>query len=210
MPSCSTRSGPAPPRRTGVQGYSMGMRQRLAIAAALLGDPGVLTSTSRPTDSTRRAFAGYATCCRAQPARAHPPCSFRPPARRAARRRRGRDRRCARRRRRSSACSAAAAARHAPRRRRACRRPRPRRRRAARRRCSRRHDPQAVGELAAERPGLRELVAQTRSLEEAFFELTAARRRASSPLLRSSARLRLPTSARLPGARRRPRSAPRS
>ena len=37
-------------------------------------------------------------------------------------------------------------------------------------------EPEAVGEVAAEhRVVLRELVAQTRSLEEAFFELTEQR-----------------------------------
>ena len=48
-------------RRAG--GYSLGMRQRLGLAAALLGDPRCSSSTSRPTASTRRASAGCATSC---------------------------------------------------------------------------------------------------------------------------------------------------
>lgn len=42
-------------------GFSLGMSQRLGIAAALLGDPGCCSSTSPSTGSTRRACAGSAT-----------------------------------------------------------------------------------------------------------------------------------------------------
>ncbi len=55
-------------RRAG--GYSMGMRQRLGLAAAMLGDPRCCCSTSRPTGSTRRASAGCGASCATSPARA--------------------------------------------------------------------------------------------------------------------------------------------
>ena len=42
--------------------FSLGMAQRLGIAAALLGDPPVLCSTSRSTGSTRPGSTGSATC----------------------------------------------------------------------------------------------------------------------------------------------------
>ena len=46
-----------------VAGFSLGMGQRLGIAAALLGDPGRSSSTSRSTGSTPRACSGSASSC---------------------------------------------------------------------------------------------------------------------------------------------------
>ena len=44
------------------RGYSLGMRQRLGVAAELLGDPQVLILDERRTGWTRRASGGCATC----------------------------------------------------------------------------------------------------------------------------------------------------
>jgi len=62
--------GGAAHRRAG--GYSQGMRQRLALAAALLGDPETLVWTSPPTGSTPKACTGCAACSAAWPTRAAP------------------------------------------------------------------------------------------------------------------------------------------
>ena len=57
-----------------VGGFSLGMSQRLGIAAALLGDPQRSSSTSRSTGSTPRACSGFASWCATWPPR-DGPCS---------------------------------------------------------------------------------------------------------------------------------------
>ena len=62
--------------RKRVGGFSLGMGQRLGIAAALLGDPARWSSTSPLTGSTPRGSAGSAICSRGSPPTAGP-CSCR-------------------------------------------------------------------------------------------------------------------------------------
>ena len=45
-----------------VRDYSLGMRQRLGLATALIGDPGMLILDGRPTASTRPASGGCVAC----------------------------------------------------------------------------------------------------------------------------------------------------
>ena len=62
-----------------VRGFSLGMRQRLGLAAALLTGPGCSSSTSRPTASTRPAAATSTGCSTRLAADGHRGRAVQPP-----------------------------------------------------------------------------------------------------------------------------------
>ncbi len=67
------RFGRVARRRAGE--FSLGMSQRLGLAAALLGDPRSCCATSRSTASTPRASSGSARCCADSPPKVAPSSS---------------------------------------------------------------------------------------------------------------------------------------